>query len=360
MRFRRNLVLVVVAGVVGAGGGVTATVTAVGEAGASANGAGGVSSASRVGWQHAIAALPAPAGGCFRASYPLLAWHAAACRAAPTVPFGPAVDALPATASRPVVHTVGDGNDYSAVVTGLISQATGAFTDVSPSITEKGRYGGRGATFPNTYSLQLNSEFFTSPACSGSSDPAQCLGWQQFIYDSAADSVFMQYWLIDYGNNCPASWNPFEGSCYVNSGATAFVGGTLTASELATTQLAGSAHLGGTDSVELSNGSQAGIVKNADTVLTLAGSWNTTEFGVFGDGGGTEAKFGKKTTLEETTTLVSTGHSAPSCVVEGFTGETNNLKLTSTPALWTVLSPTIGSAQTDAKAQPATCATAAG
>ena len=357
MRIRRNLALLVVVGVVGATGGLVATSAAGAGAATAAPGAHGITSASRVGWQHAIAAVPAPNGGCFAATYPALAWHAVRCTVAPAVPFAPALGEPRATAALPMAHTVGNGNDYSAVVSGLISQATGAFTDVSPGITEKGKYG-RGPAHPNTYSLQLNSEFFTSPACSGSSNPSNCRGWQQFIYDSAANSVFMQYWLIDYGASCPATWNSFQGSCYTNSSATTFVGGTLSASELATTELSGSVVSGGNDAVELSNGSQATIVKNADSVLTLSQSWNTTEFGVFGDGGGTQAKFGKKTTLEETTTLVGTSRVAPTCVSDGFTGETNNLKLTGTPALGTVLSPTIGSTQANGKVQPASCATA--
>src|ERR1700721_151821 len=68
-------------------------------------------------------------------------------------------------APKPVV---GDGNDYSAVVTGLISQATGTFTNVSPGITERGKVGGVRANRANAFSLQLNSQFFTgSPECAG-------------------------------------------------------------------------------------------------------------------------------------------------------------------------------------------------
>jgi len=48
---------------------------------------------------------------------------------------------------------------------------------------------------------------------------------------------------------------------------------------------------------------------------------------VFGDGGGSEAIFGSNTTLEAQTALTATSKSAPACVKEGFTAETNNLKL---------------------------------
>jgi hypothetical protein len=47
-------------------------------------------------------------------------------------------------------------------------------------------------------------------------------------------------------------------------------------------------------------------------------------------------------------------------VVDGFTGETNNLNLVATPAIGTQASPTLISDQTSAAAPPASCATAAG
>lgn len=112
--------------------------------------------------------------------------------------------------------------------------------------------------------------------------------------------------------------------------------------------------------MELSNGSQVTSVDNPDSVLDLSQSWNTTEFDLFGDGGGGQAKFGKKTTLEAETTLISSSLAAPECVEEGFTAETNNLKLTATPALGTEATPTMGSEQTNRTAMHPSCATAPG
>ncbi len=328
-------------------------------AGESAFGATGRNGPTGATWQKAIANLPLPGEGCFTASYPSLQWHAARCKVAPGVPFEPAVANQSATASP--LAAVGNGNDYSAVVTGPITEATGSFADVSPGITEKGQYGGAGPKLANTFSLQLNSQFFSgSPTCSGSSKPSKCLAWQQFVYDTHSNTVFMQYWLINYSATCPSHWFSYLSDCYKNSPASTFPGGALTAADLATTKLSGSANLGGTDAVELSNGSQATSADNPDTVLDLAQSWNTTEFDVFGDAGGARAKFGKKTTLEAQTTISSTSLAAPECVKEGFTGETNNLKLTGTPALGTVATPTMGSEQTNGTTKPASCATAPG
>jgi hypothetical protein len=101
-------------------------------------------------------------------------------------------------------------------------------------------------------------------------------------------------------------------------------------------------------------------VDNPDSVIDLAPNWTTTEFGVYGDGDGSEATFSKKATIEAVTTLTSSSLAAPQCVNEGFTGETNNLKLTSTPAIGAATTPTIASEQTNGKVTSATCASAPG
>jgi hypothetical protein len=236
---------------------------------------------------------------------------------------------------------------------------------VSPNITEKGKVDNTGSEIANAFSLQLNSQFFSgSPACSHSGDPANCQGWQQFLYNYSDNTgyIFMQYWLINYDATCPPDWTPdpgLPGSCVINSKSVTLTGGPLTAKDLATVQLSGSATSGGTDKVSLSVGSgQAILVTKKDSALDLARFWNTTEWGVFGDGGSGEAYFGAGTTLEAQTALLATGSSAPRCIKEGFTGETNNLSLTSTPALGSEPSPTIASKQTNGTTGAASCAVA--
>ncbi len=131
----------------------------------------------------------------------------------------------------------------------------------------------------------------------------------------------------------------------------------LTAANLSTLKLSGSAVSKGNDEVSLVSGTHATDVTNSDSKLDLAPHWNTTEWDVFGDGGGTEAYFGAKTTLEAETTLVTSTGAAPVCKSEGFTAETNNLKLTSTPAI-SASSPTMASKQTNGATTTASCATA--
>jgi hypothetical protein len=312
-------------------------------------------------WQADIGHVRQPGTGCYRASYPALGWHATRCVRAPRIPLVPGP--LPRSARHAGPALVGDGTDYSAQVSGSISQATGTFQDVSSGVTEQGYVGGSGSLTANAYSLQLNSQFFSgSPACSGSSDPSNCQAWQQFVYtyqDPTTSSIFMQYWLINYDATCPSGWYTYSDDCYTNSNAADV--SSLTASQLATVQLTGSAASGGNDGVSLSVGSgQATSVTNSDSEVDLASHWNTTEWGVYGDGGGSEAYFGTGTTLQPQTALTATSSAAPSCIAEGFTGETNNLTLTSTPALGSESSPTMASRQTNGTTGTANCSVASG
>jgi hypothetical protein len=299
-------------------------------------------------WRAALAHVAAPGSGCYHASYPALRWQAAKCTVAPDIRLAP----------KPVV---GDGNDYSAVVTGLISQATGTFTNVSPGITERGKVGGVRANRANAFSLQLNSQFFTgSPECAGASDPSSCQAWQQFVYtyQEKTGFIFMQYWLIDYAATCPKGWFTYSTDCYSNSPSAQLPGGYITAADLAGTQMVASAS-SSTDGVSLSdNGGQATMVTNRDSKVDLSQFWNTTEWGVFGDGGGTQALFNTGASLEAVTALTATSHAAPTCVVEGFTGETNNLKLAKTPSIGHQPSPTMASQQNQSNPGRSSCAKA--
>jgi hypothetical protein len=309
-------------------------------------------------WQGAISHLRTPGPGCYHASFPALQWHQVKCVTAPERPLVPRASST----LRGGPEKVGDGHDYSAVVTGLISSATGTFADVSPKITEKGQIGGEGSKIANEFTLQLNTQFFSgSPACAKAKSPSKCQAWQQFVYETDVNQIFMQYWLIDYAATCPSGWFSYSDDCYTNSASATFGGGALTAKKLASVTLTASATSGGDDSISLSVGSgQATTVSAKDTKVDLASNWNTSEWGVFGDGGGSEAYFGKDSTLESVTTLTASSSGAPTCEDEGFTGETTNLTLTATPAIGSASSPTMASKQTNDHPSGASCAVAAG
>ncbi len=314
------------------------------------------SSLARAQWQGEIANVPTPGHGCYHASYPALQWQATACVVAPNLPFAPQ---LPAQGTPAVV---GDGKDYVAQVTGTLSKVTGTFTHVTTGITEKGKIGNAGPNLANAFSLQLNSQFFADPAaCSGAAVPSKCEGWQQFVYafDYSGDAnyVFMQYWLLYYDATCPAGWHKYvSGSytfCYANSPATTY--GSLPAAALGQTTFVGQAVSGGNDTASLSSPSGASSVSNSDSMLDLSAFWNATEWGVFGDAGGGQAKFGADSKLEPVITLQGTSSSAPACAVGGFTGETNNLNFTKTKAIGSESSPTMATTETNGPLKTPSC-----
>ena len=310
----------------------------------------------RVGkWQHAMDKLRVPGKGCFKAAFPKVEWLKTACKKAPRHAYPPA------HGHRPQI--VGNGNDYAAEVTSnFINSVTGSFDSVSAGATETGQKNGGGPQVANIFSLQLNSKPFTSPACAPSPNPA-CQGWQQFVYSATYNVVFMQYWLLRYDTTCPAGWITFPVSghtdCYSNSPAGTLSGGPLTVGGLAGTRLTGSAHNPGLDSVFMTTASGFGMAVGAGTVLHLADHWKGVEWAIVGDCCGTQANFSAGTSIRLRTTVHNGTTNAPLCVMEGFTGETNNLNLAGTPAIGVQAAPTMISNQTFAPGS-AGCAAAAG
>ncbi len=268
---------------------------------------------ARADWAAAIAKLPVPQEGCFKASYPSAEWHQVACNTAPNRPY------VPRNGHRG--FTVGDGNDYSAVASSLVSSSTGSFSAVS-GVTHETGYDSQA----NTYSIQLNSQFFATPVCNGATTPSSCLGWQQFVYTNSG-SAFMQYWLLDYGSKCPSGgWMSYEGDCYRNSRAVSVP--TQVIAQLGTLKLTGTAVAGGTDTFVMTTATDAYSTTGKDSVVDLAGAWKAVEFNVVGDGGGSAAKFNKGSRITVEITLKDGSSAAPACQSDdGTTGETNNLTL---------------------------------
>ena len=284
---------------------------------------------SREQWRKGMSRVKLPKKGCFKASYPTTRWEEVPCGARSPYPN------QPARVSHP--DTVGNGTDYEAQVSGLISSAVGEFPSVSPStVTETGPF--MGNTKANAFTLQLNTQLFTTSACGGVSG---CLGWQQFIFSQnqcSGPCVFMEYWLLGYyavGSSCysagtccpPSPWTTDDnddGDCYYNSASM----GTdaLTAAELQGTFLMGAAE-GGTDTVLLSTTSGDVTAMATDSVLNLDQAWNSAEFNVVGDCCRSTASFGPGTTIVVRTNVSDGKPNAPACVSGGTTGEINNLKI---------------------------------
>jgi hypothetical protein len=265
-------------------------------------------------WRAAITSEAVPGQGCFTAEYPGTVWKHVACTKAPDRPF------LPAHGPRGFV--VGNGNDYAAQTGSPISSTIGSF----PSV--KGLKAETDGGASDTYSLQLNSSYYVSPVCQGAQKPSECRGWMQYVYSNNAPyagSGFMEIWLINYGSNCPAGWGPYATDCYYNSNAVNVPNQKLGA--LRNIQVSGAAAADGNDTIKVTTSKKAYAVTMPDSMIDLAGNWTTAEFNLFGDGGGSEAEFGPGTKIEVELQLQDGSTTAPSCITDGFTLESNNLGL---------------------------------
>jgi hypothetical protein len=282
--------------------------------------------AARENWSAVMAHNTELEEGCFRASYPSIVWEQVECKE-----LHPRV--------HPVFHkpgegqVTGNGHDYVAQAPGLISGTLGTFPTVTGVKSEKGvgvaAFGDEGILGPNEYSLQLNTNFTgTTAACGGHSG---CVVWQQFIYatDYATKgeaAVFMQYWLIGWGDSaCPSGFaTDDEGDCYGNSKSLAAP--DVKPTSLSQLSLSGAA--GSKDTVVFTDGSTAYSVSGSDSVLDISQVWHQSEFNIVGDAGGSRADFNTPVSITVKVALTDGSTSAPTCVANaGSTGETNNLNL---------------------------------
>jgi hypothetical protein len=314
-------------------------------------------------WQNAMRKVRPRKIGCFKASYPSLEWQEIACTAAPSYPQRPARGFGP--------NSVGNHVDYSAEVTGarMFWDVIGSFdsvTNSSGTVTENGFADGIAPAFPDIFSLQLNTNLFPTSDCSGATDPATCKGWQQFVYSNYSRVAYLQYWLHPYGpGSCPAGWTSYVPpppavpvDCYRSSSRSVPVPSQI-AANLGQVSLEGTVNSDGTDTVTMTTGTDM-AVRNEASVLNLAPHWQAAEFNVLGDGYGSEATFNAGTTIQVRLTVRNGTTDAPQCVMEGFTGETNNLSLVGTAAIPIQPLPTMLFTESNIPGTLASCAAAKG
>ena len=309
-------------------------------------------------WRKDILTLPRPKNGCFTAAYPDRQWREVPCTTAPHKLYPPQHGGM----SR--IDTVGGaGPDFSATVTGHITQSEGSF-DTASGISKECSVACPGQVCPaspscssntNAYTLQLNTAPFTTSACSGSPNPSQCSGWEQFVYEGGGGG-FIQYWLLQYGpagtlcptprhSGCAAGtsysdgWCPFQFSptgdvyCVVN-GPGGSSAPSVASSSLGSLKVRGSAAgvMGSTsDSMVVSVGATPYTAPGGNYFPDLGSQWNEAEFNVFGDGNGSQAVFNSGTTLQVRTGVISGTSSGPGCHLKSWTGESNNLTLANSP-----------------------------
>jgi hypothetical protein len=190
----------------------------------------GSATLSRDAWRATMARTPRPKSGCFTATYPDTEWQEVPCTTAPQRPYQPV--------GGPSPQTVGHGVDFSAGTTQPISSAVGSFDTVVGVTSLTGPDGA------NSYSLQLNTNQFSTSSCNSTA----CLGFQQFIY-STSGGLFMQLWLLGFGPNCPAGFGHFghQNDCATNSDAVTVPVQRL--ANLGQLSLTGTAVSGGMDTI---------------------------------------------------------------------------------------------------------------
>jgi len=316
-------------------------------------------------WRQRIIHTRVPKKGCFEAKYPEAAWREVACKT-PSHKLYP-----PKRRGGIRVDNIvgGAGPDFSADLTSdFITRAEGSF-DSTNNVTSECNVqcppdAAGNAVCPtnpscsgqpaNDYSLQLNSKPFTTTACSGS-NTGECLGWEQFVYDSTSGSGSIQYWLENYGTagtqcptprhaNCAANssytdgWCPFQFTstgnvyCVVNAvGGTNVPSGTplpFPASSLDELKLEGDAGSTSTDDqIVVTTDGTPEVSTGGNYFKDLAKTWQEVEFNVFGDASASQAVFNGGATVQVRTSVASKTSEIPSCDSEGFTGESNNLTL---------------------------------
>jgi von Willebrand factor type D domain len=311
-------------------------------------------------WRKAIRAAPR-GKGCFTATYPERTWREIPCRPSTrTLPFFPRQ-----TATSRLDQVGGNGTDLVATAT-KISQVSGSFVKGTGGITST----------TTSYSLQLNTNFFSSPkGCTGSTPiaansglnvcPGRCCAWEQFVYSpSSTDVSNIQYWLINYApvnaqQKCPApisascgdggvhgdGWCPFPLASMGNTNAIqcAINASTQPSTSPASRPLSKLTEVtvaGNTAAAAMSGGDDAITTTVSGTATTQSGdnhfpelstNWTAAEFNVFGVGNGSQVAFNSGSTVAVQTEITSTPPAAPGCELTSFTAESNNLTLVNSP-----------------------------
>jgi hypothetical protein len=284
-------------------------------------------------WRNALVRTALPDAGCFKTTYPSVTWTRVPCSMVTHGAFPPD--------PRRLVHPAqigGAGGQVEAAVNSpaSIEEAVGSFPSVTHVRSEHSVPAGGGKPFgPNTFSLQMNSQFFPTAACGAN---ASCLGWEQFVFANGSSErqpsqLFIQDWLVATGTStltCPRGWTQSKKSCVYNSKVANVPNAPI--ATLGTLKLWGYAMAAG-DSVFLAIGAKAYGVRNAqsDGTVDLAGNWSRVQFNVLGDGGGSVAVFNPGSSL--TVQLeVATAHTrmTPLCVLtQSTTAESDTLDYSS-------------------------------
>jgi hypothetical protein len=296
---------------------------------------------ARDAWRENMRHVATPGEGCYHAAYPSIIWERVSCG-----------DTSFYRSAKPIglkhksfATTGGNGNDYVVQVPGQITETIGSFPSVTGVKSEKGvvnpDYPPGAITGKNMFTLQINSSFSeTTAACGGVSG---CTIWQQAVYapdyipstfneQSGVAYIFIENWLMNYGDSCPNGWSSDgQGDCVYNSPGTKVPVEPIT--DLGEMKFSESVAKGGNDTVVFTVGNDVYSTSSSDSYDDLADAWNESEFNVVGDMNGAIADFNSGSSVTVNIAVADGSTAAPSCIGPsgvGTTGESNNLTLGST------------------------------
>jgi hypothetical protein len=288
-------------------------------------------------WNRSVVRVPLPGAGCFKASYPAKAWSRIDCAPATRRPVRRRDDVRPATISYP--------NDYVlSVGPRIISTAIGSFPDVSgvkqvksvayPPGSDECAVCGEG-----TYSLQLNSNFYTLAPCGVN---PKCLGWEQLVYASPGEKngkggeVFIEDWRIKPGKaplKCPpdsAGWRSEFGDCFYNSAAVHTT--HIPIAQLDKLGLSLSVASTGDSGFFTVGTTVYGMKDMQGDFMQLSRNWTAAEFNVFANCCYGRAIFNPGSTITVMIEAAGAGLAAPDCPANGgTTGESSAMSFVSAP-----------------------------
>jgi len=268
---------------------------------------------------------------CFSAHYPIAQWVEETCGVAPTSPS-------PQHRGASHANVVGNGTDFFAIApTGhFVTRAIGSFDAVDVKTETGPRYGGS-QWFPDTYSLQINSNTFTPTVCNGLTNCA----WVQFLYSTSQcqtdkGCVYLEYWLLNHPKPCPSGFTFYAGTadttpgCYMNTKSKDVALQSWTElRDFAMEGLTGSEN----DAVVATTAQGNVVSVSHPSLSSLAQGWTGVEFNLVGDCCATQANFSNGTsTLQLRVDLESDSVTPISCsqTFSETTAESNNLNFTGT------------------------------
>jgi hypothetical protein len=292
-------------------------------------------------WRSVMLGSSSPGIGCFTVTYPSTIWKP-----------------IPCGVPRVVPHTVGFGNDEVAQSSGTkVGESSGVFTSVS-GITNEYDNETLYNHGSNTYSLQVNSQYFSCNTSYTNGKAANC--WEQFLFDNNPESgggaAYIEYWLVGYHKTygaCPPKpipnggsiWYQSSNDCYAVSASANTPLEPPTGSFLLRYSLAGDSSIcypscsspsgpsiirgQPNDEVVFCDSTTCYSVSVTMYVLNLYSQWLDAEFNTLGIGGGSQAVFnaGTHITVQNSLHDQKTKAITPSCYSDYYTGETNNLNL---------------------------------